>query len=205
MLRISIVKQSGNLVVNIGNQSGNLVREKKETSPAIALRKNRKQSGNDCVSLVAELGEDIKAITWQSTTYRDGSSERALDGISTSIWWSHSCTHTIGETHNFWAVELTRPVKLEGIRIQFRSDTCCTYRNTGLTISVFDTRVAMESEEGADCETFSGPPEDSSTPVTIMCQEPVVGRIVRILQQNEEEERSLSLCEVTLIGPGLMQ
>ncbi|WAR15240.1 hypothetical protein MAR_005345 [Mya arenaria] len=119
------------------------------------------------------------------------------------MWMSQSCTHTEDEIQNFWAVELTRPVKIEGIRIQFRSD-CCTDRNSGLTISVFDSRVALESWEGTDCGTFSGPPEDSSKPVTITCEEPVTGRVVRVLQQNQEPS-PMTLCEVTLIGPGLMQ
>ncbi|XP_052820361.1 fucolectin-1-like [Mya arenaria] len=133
-----------------------------------------------------------------------GYPDRALDGNPSSIYRSRSCTHTKNETKNFWAVELTRPVQLEGIRIQFRSEKCCTFKNAGLTISVFDSRVAMESGEGTECGTFVGPPEDSSKPVDVMCQEPVVGRVFRVLQQNDEPW-ALTLCEVTLVGPGLIQ
>jgi len=62
--------------------------------------------------------------TTQSSTCCGGSSSRAVDGITNSIWGGSSCTHTSRNHQPWWRVDLGSYYELDRVKFYNRGDCC---------------------------------------------------------------------------------
>ena len=73
--------------------------------------------------------------TSQSSTQYGGASKRAVDGKTTTNYFSSSCTHTANSLKPWWKVELGQLYLVSNVKITNRGD-CCSDR-----LSNFDVKV----------------------------------------------------------------
>jgi len=139
-----------------------------------------------------------KKPTAQSSTYYDGSSERAVDGNTNGDYASRSVTHTNFQYNPWWQVDLQVIRRIEQIEVWNRTD-CCIDRLSNYYIFISEQPFAS-----GDLQTTLNQPGVVAYHITAAAAAPTIiningqsGRYVRVQLGGYNP---LSLAEVRIIG-----
>ncbi|XP_048257353.1 uncharacterized protein LOC124116616 isoform X2 [Haliotis rufescens] len=155
----------------------------------IALNKSTEQSStiNDC--------KWAKTAAWKHVC-GDKTSSLAVDGVTSSSYWSGTCTHTAtGKTFAWWTVDLGETHLITNLTIFFSN----RQRMTGFLVRVDDHPCYQQDQSHLPI-----------SPVSISCDTPTSGQSVTVrLPTLNGSEYILNLCEVEIyecadgvFGPG---
>ncbi|XP_022080901.1 uncharacterized protein LOC110973946 isoform X1 [Acanthaster planci] len=137
----------------------------------------------------------VDKITWQSSTYGAYSSDKAVDGSSSSdLYPSEHCSHTIACARDpWWMVDLGGEHCISKVHILNRGD-CCSKRLEGAVVRVGPSVTATENWA---CGSFVTAAQAAPLGGTIefTCQPALKGRYVSV---DIPGSATLALCEVTL-------
>ncbi|XP_022080918.1 uncharacterized protein LOC110973946 isoform X3 [Acanthaster planci] len=137
----------------------------------------------------------VGKITWQSSTLGAYSSNKAVDGSSSSnLYPSQHCSHTITNAKNpWWMVDLGSNHCITQVRILNRGD-CCSKRLEGAVVRIGPSVTATENWAcGSPVTAAQAAPLGGTIEFT--CQPALKGRYVSV---DIPGSATLQLCEVTL-------
>ncbi|XP_055486443.1 fucolectin-like [Leucoraja erinacea] len=124
----------------------------------------------------------------QSTTYKYGTADKAIDGSRDGTYDHKSCTHTEWESEPWWSVDLFARESVLSVKITNRAD-CCSERFKNVTVHVGN---ALKHHGGQNpvCGTISS--LKAGETAVLDCHG-MLGRFVDVVMTGHDY---LTLCEV---------
>ncbi|XP_022080928.1 fucolectin-like [Acanthaster planci] len=137
----------------------------------------------------------VGKITWQSSTLGAYSSDKAVDGSSSSnLYPSQHCSHTITAARDpWWMVDLGSNHCISKVRILNRGD-CCSERLEGAVVRVGPSVTGTENWACGSPVTAAQAAPSGGT-IEFTCYPALKGRYVSV---DIPGSATLQLCEVTL-------
>ncbi|XP_043211186.1 uncharacterized protein LOC122375741 isoform X3 [Amphibalanus amphitrite] len=127
----------------------------------------------------------------QSTTHQDGIPQKAVDGSTSGLFSSQTCTMTQPEATPLWYVNLLEPFMIQLVRIDF-GQACCEH-NLPATVVVRVGNNRPDLLTNPICNRYTGVIEEGR-PLFLPCNPPMPGAFVSVHLEGLGQKR-LSICE----------
>ncbi|XP_071956899.1 uncharacterized protein [Antedon mediterranea] len=145
-----------------------------------------------------QMADSVQAF--QSSTYSNGSPNKAIDGNTNTNYNQGSCSHTGPGSDQWWYVDLATPTAIAKVVIFNRDHDCCGSDCPGCESRLIGAKVRIGNDDhlpfdgNTQCGNTVSSSMVASNPIEFICNEIVIGQYVSVYQ----EQDSVTLCEVKI-------